>query len=89
MADRREVASLPLKKSHVQALLRSGFRTVHDLKVTRISYLAEEIGVGHAEAKEILEASLPVPPAMPSTPHGTSGMTRPSESVLGRTAQDM
>jgi hypothetical protein len=89
MADRREVASLPLKKTHVQALLRAGFRTVHDLKGTRISDLAEEIDVSHAEAKDILDASLPGQPALPSTPQGTSGVARSSESALGRTAQDM
>jgi hypothetical protein len=32
MNNRREISSLPLRPSHVQLLLRHGFRTVNDLK---------------------------------------------------------
>jgi hypothetical protein len=89
MADRREVASLPIKKTHVQALLRAGFRTVHDLKGTRISDLAVELNVSLVEAKEILDVSLPEHRASPSMSQGASSASQSASLTLGRTAQEM
>jgi hypothetical protein len=89
--DRRELSSVGLQKSHLQLLLRNGFRTVHDLRDVKPSELSSELGITPVEAKSILDQSSGSqqassnPAALDSSASGSSSTTAP----VGRSAEEL